>query len=245
MKKTLAAKMATIMGELSRLPKTGRNDFHKYDFLEESVLVDAVRPLLAAQGIGVSQQILEYSQDGNRSIVHLKIIYRDGDSGEEMFSTGIGEGVDKSDKGLPKATTSAFKYALKNTFLISSGDDVENDEVEAKPGRRYQGDQLDQGLKNARVRMEPKSKEGKEAADRVKLTARVFELFASTGLPKKEQDLARSNYLSKTFKARGLGELSREQLVVFGKMFASLKMTPTEADSPAPRIEWVRRWADI
>ena len=164
MKKTLAAKMATIMGELSRLPKTGRNDFHKYDFLEESVLVDAVRPLLAAQGIGVSQQILEYSQDGNRSIVHLKIIYRDGDSGEEMFSTGIGEGVDKSDKGLPKATTSAFKYALKNTFLISSGDDVENDEVEAKPGRRYQGDQLDQGLKNARVRMEPKSKEGKEAA---------------------------------------------------------------------------------
>ena len=47
MKKTLAAKMATIMGELSRLPKTGRNDFHKYDFLEESVLVDAVRPLLA------------------------------------------------------------------------------------------------------------------------------------------------------------------------------------------------------
>ena len=233
MKKTLAAKMAIIMGELSRLPKTGRNDFHKYDFLEESVLVDAVRPLLAAQGIGVSQQILEYSQDGNRSIVHLKIIFRDGDSGEEMFSTGIGEGVDKSDKGLPKATTSAFKYALKNTFLISSGDDVENDEVEAndKADRRY--------------KLEPKSRDGKEAADRVKLTARVFELFASTGLPKKEQDLARSNYLSKTFKARGLGELSREQLVVFGKMFASLKMTSTEADSPAPRIEWVRRWADI
>lgn len=231
MKKTLAAKMATIMGELSRLPKTGRNDFHKYDFLEESVLVDAVRPLLAAQGIGVSQQILEYSQDGNHSVVHLKIIFRDGESGEEMFSTGIGEGVDKSDKGLPKATTSAFKYALKNTFLISSGDDVENDEVEAKPGRRYQ--------------MEPKSKEGKESADRVKLTARVFELFASTGLPKKDQDLARSNYLGKKYKARGLGELSREDLIDFGKMFASLKLTPTEADSPAPRIEWVRRWADI
>ena len=233
MKMTLAAKMATIMGELSRLPKTGRNDFHKYDFLEESVLVDAVRPLLAAQSIGVSQQILEYSQDGNRSIVHLKIVYRDGDSGEEMFSTGIGEGVDKSDKGLPKATTSAFKYALKNTFLISSGDDVENDEVEAndKADRRY--------------KLEPKSQDGKEAADRVKLTAHVFELFASTGLPKKDQDLARSNYLGKKYKARGLGELSREDLIDFGKMFASLKLTPTEADSPAPRIEWVRRWADI
>ncbi len=223
--------MATIMGELSRLPKTGRNDFHKYDFLEESVLVDAVRPLLAKHGIGVSQQILEYSQDGNHSVVHLKIIYRDGESGEEMFSTGIGEGVDKSDKGLPKATTSAFKYALKNTFLISSGDDVEKEEVEANPGRKY--------------KMKPKSDEGKEAEERAKLTGRIFELFGSTGLPKPEQDRARSNYLGKTYRARGLGQLTREQLIEFGKMFKALSMTPKEKDAPAPRVEWVRRWADI
>ena len=35
----------------------------------------------------------------------------------------IGEGMDSGDKGFPKAQTNALKYALRQSFLIETGDD--------------------------------------------------------------------------------------------------------------------------
>ena len=43
----LATKLARVLADVRRVPKTGRNDFHKYDYATESDLVDHLRDKLA------------------------------------------------------------------------------------------------------------------------------------------------------------------------------------------------------
>ena len=46
-KNILVAKLAAILGEIQTLPKSGHNDYHNYDYVTESDLVNAVRTRLA------------------------------------------------------------------------------------------------------------------------------------------------------------------------------------------------------
>lgn len=45
----------------------------------------------------------------------------------------IAEGWDSGDKAIYKAHTGALKYFLANTFMVASGDEVENDEPPRTP----------------------------------------------------------------------------------------------------------------
>jgi len=57
----------------------------------------------------------------------VKYTLMDGDSGETMEFTVLGQGEDSSDKATYKAMTGATKYALLKLFLIPTGDDPEDD----------------------------------------------------------------------------------------------------------------------
>jgi hypothetical protein len=56
--------------------------------------------------------------------VTLDVTLVDGESGDMMTTTWIGQGLDNSDKGYYKAYTGAIKYFLLKTFLISTGDEA-------------------------------------------------------------------------------------------------------------------------
>ena len=43
--------IAAVLAEVHRVPKNGRNDFHKYDYVTESDLVDHLREKLAEQDL--------------------------------------------------------------------------------------------------------------------------------------------------------------------------------------------------
>jgi hypothetical protein len=134
----LAKKLATVLSEVHRVPKNGRNDFHGYDYVTESDLVDHIRDKLAEQGVAIfpsvrDHHVAEMQDARNRTVylttVTLDVTLMDGESGDVMTTTWIGQGLDNGDKGYYKAYTGAVKYFLLKTFLISTGDDPERDEA--------------------------------------------------------------------------------------------------------------------
>jgi len=132
----LAAKIARILGKLGRVAKSGRNTFHNYDYATESDIADALRQHLSAEGVAIFPTVIdskvETVQDRNKSAtmatVTLELTFIDGESGDLMTTRWIGQGIDQGDKAYYKAYTGAFKYGLMKTFMVSTGDEPEQDE---------------------------------------------------------------------------------------------------------------------
>jgi len=122
----LYAKLAAIMGETSRVKKTGRNEHFKYDYVTEADLSDHIRPLLAKYGIGLDFSVTEV-MDLPNNVTQAKIAITLSDDRASVTTTCYGRGQDKNDKGLYKAITGAVKYWLYKSFLVSTGDDPEVD----------------------------------------------------------------------------------------------------------------------
>ncbi len=135
----LARKLAQVLADVHRIPKNGRNSFHKYDYVYEADLVDHIRDKLAEQGVAIFPSVaahsVEETDEGRKTsyltTVTLDITLVDGESGDMMTTTWVGQGMDNGDKGYYKAYTGAIKYFLMKTFLISTGDDPEYEEAPA------------------------------------------------------------------------------------------------------------------
>ena len=116
--------------------KAGRNREQNYNYASEADFLEAVRPLLAAAGVTVvpSYAVLD-THDGQtkagtpntRVTLAGTFTFIHADSGDRIAVTTIGQGVDTQDKAAYKAMTGALKYALRQTFLIETGDDPEKD----------------------------------------------------------------------------------------------------------------------
>jgi hypothetical protein len=80
---------------------------------------------------GQGENYTEYAHDRDDEDL-TTIIYEydiiDGDTGEQITTSGVGYGSDKGDKGAYKASTGAFKYMLMRLFMVATGDDPEGDE---------------------------------------------------------------------------------------------------------------------
>lgn len=151
--RSLIKKLAKIMAQVERVEKRGENSFHHYKYAIEADLVDAIRPLLAAENVVCLPTLMETNRyqhtnaKGNLTFitdVKMKWTFEDGDSGEtrEVIFPGCGE--DSGDKGVYKAMTGSEKYLLLKTFLIATGDDPEKDEAEPKQGAQVRDYKLKQ-----------------------------------------------------------------------------------------------------
>jgi hypothetical protein len=127
------------MAAVDRVPKNGRNDFHKYDYVTEADILDAVRSEMAkrllilvpdAESDAKSEPI---GEKGDRLFtLRQRFTVHDGDSGESLSFHMYGQGSDKLDKGCYKATTGAEKYAVLKLFMIPTGDDPEREDKTSK-----------------------------------------------------------------------------------------------------------------
>jgi hypothetical protein len=135
----LAKKLAEVMGEVHRIPKRGRNDFHNYDFATESDIADAVRAGLASRGVMILPQVngfevrdvVRETAKGKKTacltFVNMTFTLKDAETGEAEDRLWVGCGEDSGDKGIYKAITGATKYFLLKLFVMSTGDDPERD----------------------------------------------------------------------------------------------------------------------
>lgn len=151
-------RLAEVQGELERIGKTGVNKDQGYKFVEESAIMDAVKPLLTERGIFMtmkqlagSQKIeqITYGKNDTRAFradVDMELQLIDGyDPAVREVYAAHAYALDAGDKALQKALTSAGKYAVLRAFMISTGDDLEND---GNPGEG-KGSQVKTGSGNA------------------------------------------------------------------------------------------------
>jgi hypothetical protein len=144
--KGLITKLAEVMSEVDRVPKSGHNTFHNYDYATEADIVAAVRKGLASRKvmllndpIDMKWEQLPPTKSGQpQKMVTITVIFTfmDGDSGEQLQLRAFGQGSDSGDKAIYKALTGAVKYLLMKTFLIATGDDPERDDGPVRPPPR-------------------------------------------------------------------------------------------------------------
>ena len=122
---TLASKLAEVMGEVGYVQKDAENEFFHYRYASAEAVLKKVNAALSKRGIAVSSQAELLRYENSHAIIRIELGYTDGV--DTIHGSGIGEGSDKGDKACMKANTAALKYALANTFMISWGDDPEDD----------------------------------------------------------------------------------------------------------------------
>lgn len=130
----LVKKLAEVMAEVHRLPKTGWNERQNYAYVTESDVMDCIRNGLASRGVLIDHDTLSCESVWRESkgggalqfaTVCLLFTASDAEGNEMSLGRSYGQGQDSGEKAVYKAITGATKYKLLKQFLISSGDDPE------------------------------------------------------------------------------------------------------------------------
>jgi ERF superfamily len=135
--KHLIAKLAEIVKQIDHVEKSGRNEFHRYNYVKAADVAWAVRKALSEQNIYLVSDVIEVrnyeipAKDGHMQAVDVKMEFSffDGDcpSTQPVVLHAWGTGTDKGDKAVYKAQTGALKYGLRHAFLIPDESDPEAD----------------------------------------------------------------------------------------------------------------------
>lgn len=124
----------------------------RYKILTEELVIRYIRSACIRHGITItpkSQRVLkeETYQSGSgtpwrRVAIEAEFTLSHADSDDVEVISSIGEGADPGDKAIPKALTIALKYALRQKFLISTGDDPDYtpSEPAASPSKKQETD---------------------------------------------------------------------------------------------------------
>lgn len=139
--KQLITALVKAYAEISGVDKSNLNTQQGYNYASDVDFVNAVRPALIANGLTITpHRVQVVATDGyttSKGTHMLRMVgiweYRLSHiSGEEIYLSAIGEGSDSGDKASYKAATGAFKYALRQAFVIATGDDAEKDSPEPR-----------------------------------------------------------------------------------------------------------------
>ena len=129
--KTFYEKLLTVQNEL-KAPKDKRNNFGEYNYRSCEGILEAVKPLLQAQGL-----MLTIKDDvvniGDRYYVKATVLLNDISSNGEIAVTALAreeEEKKKMDASQITGTASSYarKYALNGLFLIDDTKDADTDE---------------------------------------------------------------------------------------------------------------------
>ena len=132
-----------VMKEVGYVYKSGKLDIGKgrgYSYAGEVDLIKAIRPHLVKNGVNFycsnidvvnsDDFIAEKTWNGSttRTVNHrflavFTFIFTHAESETHIEVKSIGDGIDTGDKSSYKASTGALKYALRQTFVIETGDD--------------------------------------------------------------------------------------------------------------------------
>ena len=145
--KTIHPAINAIMQTVGYVQKK-RTGKLNYAYAGEAALIAALRPAMVAHGVYMHPlKVVSLVQDTyttsrgstmNRTVINAIYRFTHADSGTSIDVFAIGEGADIGDKSANKASTGAFKYALRQTFMIETGDDPDKfpSEARGQPARK-------------------------------------------------------------------------------------------------------------
>jgi hypothetical protein len=130
MSKTLQEAVLDVMKDVEYIKKDGTNSQQGYKFASAEAIVGEVRAAAIKHGVLIS---IGYSEATDLEAGHTKsgtAIYRVRVKGRLTLHKGTevmsfdfyGEGADSGDKAIPKAQTMCLKQALRQIFLIETGE---------------------------------------------------------------------------------------------------------------------------
>lgn len=107
-----------------------------YSYAGEAALIEAIRPAMVENGIFAAVTRIDglehesfVSKSGtamNRVMLVATVRFTHGPTATSIDVQAVGEGTDSGDKAAFKASTGAYKYALRQTFCIETGDDPDS-----------------------------------------------------------------------------------------------------------------------
>lgn len=221
--KSLVKKLCKVMSEIGHVPKRGRNEFHKYDYVLEADLADAVREKLAAVNVFLFSSVDELAtaerttaKGSTTTITTVKMTFTfvDGDTGETQSFSYYGQGEDPMDKGAYKAFTGCTKYALMKSFLVPTGDDPEAEEHGKPTGSKQPAAERPAQPRTAQGQAAPQPQDTPADKARAALLKTVNTVATNKGLT----DRAEVHRLASTVCERdiaGLTECTTEELKKF------------------------------
>lgn len=147
--KSLAAAICAVMSEVRGVEKTGENTNQRYKYASDADLLFAIQPACARHGIAIfpsnqettSEEVGATKSGTRRYLTTIRCEYSvvHADSDQVYTVKSVGTGIDSEDKGAYKAQTGALKYALRQLFLIPTGDDPDQwSEPAEKPQQQNQ-----------------------------------------------------------------------------------------------------------
>jgi hypothetical protein len=129
-----------VMAEVGYVKKQ-KSDQLKYTYLGEAGLIEALRPSMVEHGIYVSvRRVIKIYRDQYQTksgtnmtstVIHGVVRFSHV-SGSHVDVEATGEGADSGDKSANKAMTGLYKYAMRQTFCIETGDDPDQFASEAQ-----------------------------------------------------------------------------------------------------------------
>lgn len=132
-KKNKLRKALKLKGVLVR---KGKNTYDDYKYFSEAQYKELFTELLADNELELKFTELDYTMfEGSAKMTNgrmprLRFSLIDCETGFYENTDITGEGMDKGDKAGYKAYTGALKYYLANTFMVATGDDVEQESPE-------------------------------------------------------------------------------------------------------------------
>jgi len=232
----LFAKLAKVMGKLKKLPKTGYNTHFKYKFVTDGDVSDAVRAALASEGVAFFASLqLVSSEDGGKTkrgdvitktLAEFIFTFADGETGATWSCNWTGEAIDTQDKGIAKAATSALKYFLLKTFVLSAGDPTDDsDNAPSSSGQpATKGEVGDDDQDPETTNGNGLTAEQIIAKNKAKYIARINEL---------NKQLTTPNDIDQTW----LSEMTKDELVGYGQMLS--RSVSAEADTVPDDLQGV------
>jgi hypothetical protein len=137
----LYQKLLKITESIGKIEKDGRGDGLPYRFIEQSMVVAKLRPLLAEYGVMImpetTSKAVEKVETTDKygklkiqysSVVAMRFTVVNADKPEEKIvcEWDAGEALDSSDKATNKAVTAANKTFLMKLFNISEKEDPDS-----------------------------------------------------------------------------------------------------------------------
>lgn len=130
----LITKISNVQKELDKIEKDGHNKNQNYDYVTEAAVKANLQSKLAEQGISIipSYEILNVwntktGRGSNLNFVSVMGKFEITDGIDSIHGSMPGIGMDSGDKAIYKAETGAQKNFLMQTFLMTTGDDPEQD----------------------------------------------------------------------------------------------------------------------
>lgn len=143
-KPNIYQRLNAVMKEVEYIQKGERTVNGSYRFVSHDQVTAKLHKPFVNAGIVVIPSVVEMIQDGNRTSVKLEVAFINMDDPiDRVVSTHYGHGIDGGgtkadgkvipvgDKGIGKAVSYAFKYALLKTLMLETGDDPDNDATSA------------------------------------------------------------------------------------------------------------------